>query len=270
MPFRKPELRDHIWYYTSDGVLRNGARSVGRKGPAATTGDVVIMRLAHQQLTFLVNDVPFADAIPNVVGAPLFATVQIYRKGDAVSLTAERFDEATQQHIKFFSWSSVSIIGHGPLTGHPAAVLSRQRTLASSCYNAPDLFGVVVPSTRSAAAIGDGMSAEWRLQIERCKTAIYIGLEQSSWTNGQDWWCREAENKVWYYASDGSLRTGDTIVGRSIVTFNEPPPTQKATSKLDLLALSAQPTPTYKPFIPALRSGDYFTLKLENKSYFVV
>jgi hypothetical protein len=34
--FRKSENRDAVWYYTSDGVMRNGARSVGKKGPMAT------------------------------------------------------------------------------------------------------------------------------------------------------------------------------------------------------------------------------------------
>jgi hypothetical protein len=33
----------------------------------AGTGDVVTMRMAHNQLTFFVNDTAFADAIPNGV-----------------------------------------------------------------------------------------------------------------------------------------------------------------------------------------------------------
>ena len=39
--FRKSENRDQVWYYTTDGVLRNGARSVGKKGGIAATRDIV-------------------------------------------------------------------------------------------------------------------------------------------------------------------------------------------------------------------------------------
>ena len=257
MPYRKPELRDKVWYYTTDGVLRSGARSIGRKGPEATTGDVVIMRLAHEKLTFLVNDVPFADPIPNVTGAPLFATVQIHRKGDAVSLIAERFDDATLQHIKFFSWGKTSFITEGAMDGLPAVQLSRQRTLATSCHKAPDAFGTSVPSVRSAAVIENGASAQWELQIESCRASIYIGLEQVSWQDGLDWWCDDAVDRVWYYSNEGSLRSGNKIIDRSFVTY-----LPQGNGKLG--SSSGPGVPTYEPFIPALRNGDFCKLKLEN------
>jgi len=258
MPYRKPELRDKVWYYTTDGVLRSGARSIGRKGPEGTTGDVVIMRLAHEKLTFLVNDVPIADPIPNVTGAPLFATVQIHRKGDAVSLIAERFDDATLHHIKFFSWGKTSLIADGAMEGLPAAQLSRQRTCATSCHKAPDAFGSTVPSVRSAAVIENGASAQWELQIEMCKSCVYIGLQQVSWQEGLDWWCEAAVGHVWYYSGDGSLRSGNNIIHRSSVTY---------TPKAGFVEKAGADTAvaTFTPFIPALRNGDFCKLKLENK-----
>jgi hypothetical protein len=267
MPFRKPDLKDMVWYYTTDGVLRNGARSVGRKGPAATTGDVVVMRLAHQQITFIVNDVPFAEPIPNVKAAPLFIAVQIYRKGDAVSLMAERFDDTTRAHINFFSWGSTSTIAHGPMKDHPAAQLTRQRTLALSCCDAPDVFGAVVPSTRSSAIVADGAPGSWKVQIESCRTAVYVGLEQTTWPIGIDWWCPEAVGKVWYYASDGSLRTGEAIVHRSVVTFAEKQKSSKEKGGNFLVddADANTAKATYAPFIPPLKRGDVLSLKLENR-----
>jgi len=268
MPFRKPDLKDMVWYYTTDGVLRNGARSVGRKGPAATTGDVVVMRLAHQQITFIVNDVPFAEPIPNVKAAPLFIAVQIYRKGDAVSLMAERFDDTTRAHINFFSWGSTSTIAHGPMKDHPAAQLTRQRTLALSCCDAPDVFGAVVPSTRSSAIVADGAPGSWKVQIESCRTAVYVGLEQTTWPIGIDWWCPEAVGKVWYYASDGSLRTGEAIVHRSVVTFAEKQKSSKEKGGNFLVddADANTAKATYAPFIPPLKRGDVLSLKLENRT----
>lgn len=45
-------------------------------------------------------------------------------------------------------------------------------------HQAPDIIGSIVPSARSAVVISEGLSAEWRLQIESCRAAMYIGLEQ--------------------------------------------------------------------------------------------
>eukprot|EP00802_Teleaulax_amphioxeia_P014517 Tamp_14584.p1 GENE.Tamp_14584~~Tamp_14584.p1 ORF type:complete len:457 (+),score=69.76 Tamp_14584:128-1498(+) len=266
MPFRKPDLKDMVWYYTSDGVLRNGARSVGRKGPAASTGDVVVMRLAHQQITFIVNDVPFSEPIPSVTGAPLFAAVQIYRKGDAISLIAERFDDTTRAHIKFFSWGSTSVIAQGAMKDHPAAELTRQRTLAVSCCDAPDVFGAVVPSARSAAIVADGSPCAFKVQIERCRAAVYIGLEQIAWRAGHDWWAPEAVGRVWYYASDGSLRTGDEVLDRSTVTYKEQKKEIKEGAVGSTVMGFGEGEAIYTPFIPALKMGDTVSLKLEKRT----
>jgi len=274
MPFRKPELRDQVWYYTaSDGVLRNGARSVGRRGPVAATGDTVTMRLAHNQLSFLVNDVEIQDAIPNLTGAPLFAIVQIHRKDDAVSLRTERFDADTLQHIKFVSWGSASNIVQGPMVGHTAVELSCQRTLATSCYKAPDIFGCIVPSVRSAAVVSDGASAEWKVQIESCKSTVYIGLEQVTWQQGLDWWSEAAIDCVWYYSSDGSLRTGNSILARSHPL--PPRPLPQSTEKTDTgnrkASISSSiplrmPHARITPNIPPLSQTDCLTLKLSNRT----
>ena len=267
VPFRKAEHKGHAWHYTSDGVLRDGARSVGRKGPEASTGDVVTMRLGGGKLFFLINDVPFADPIENVTGHPLFVSLQVHRKGDFVSLTSQRFDDRTLQHIKNLSWGMVTVVGDGPMAGHTAVALTSQRSQATACHKAPDNFGTVVPSVRSASAVEEGESAEWTLKIQSCRAAIYIGLEQVSWKHGHDWWCEEAVDRVWYYSGEGSLRSGNTILQRSTVTFLElqatdPDSPRSASNKTS----ECHRQPIYKPFIPALCTGDILTATLADKT----
>jgi hypothetical protein len=262
MPFRKAELRDKVWYYTSDGVLRNGARTVGRKGSEATTGDVVTMRLARNRLQFLINDVPFPDSIDKLEGAPLFVCIQIHRKGDAVSLTGERFDQATLDYLKNLSWGSVSVIAEGPLVDHDAVKLSGQRTVATCCYTAPDVFGSIVSSARGASFVRDGMSARWKVSIDSYRSSIYIGVEQVTWQHGLDWWNENAVERVWYYASNGSLRTGNSILQRSVVTYEEEPTItlgQQGSKVKREVAI-------YTPYIPELQIGDVLTVTLENRT----
>ena len=84
-PFRKPENKDAVWYYTSDGILRNGARQVGQKVAAAQSGDMIIMKLENRKLTFFLNG-ELLESIPDIHGGALSCSVQMHRKGDRITL----------------------------------------------------------------------------------------------------------------------------------------------------------------------------------------
>lgn len=111
--YRKSENRDNVWYYTTDGILRNGARSVGKKGGVARTNDVITVRFNKHALSFWVNDKPFGDEIPDIKTGTFALSIQLHRKGDKVALVSEKFDEWTLNHIFHFTWRYTSSLKDG-------------------------------------------------------------------------------------------------------------------------------------------------------------
>lgn len=67
----------------------------------AGTGDVVMMRMANNQLTFFVNDAPFADSIPNGGEILAYALAIDMRCIFAMLRSAQSF---------FLRWSLPSIV----------------------------------------------------------------------------------------------------------------------------------------------------------------
>jgi len=152
-PFRKPEMKDLVWYYCNEGALRNGARSIGKQAPPAGQGDTISMTISETILSLHLNGVPLQQVIPDVVGPNLYFAVQLSRKGDCVSLVKQEFDEDTLFAMLKSTWSSFSLVGSGKFAQHPFVQLLDHRRVAKCVHAAPDYFGQVVPEVLSSDSV---------------------------------------------------------------------------------------------------------------------
>lgn len=135
--YRKSENRDNVWYFTTDGILRNGARSVGKKGSVAKTNDVITVRFHNHALTFWINDKPFGDEIPDIRSGTFALSVQLHRKADKIALVSEKFDEWTLAHLKHFTWGTTSVLPDGSKACSLKVLQASRRSTLFPCPRLP-------------------------------------------------------------------------------------------------------------------------------------